>query len=386
MKKKNFLFSSLACLSLGILITLIVFSCQKVTHSSVVPSSDVSSSYNNSKIVNANFSGKVTSESGTPLAGVEVTIGNNKAVTDQNGSYLFSNIQAFEKAQVVIFTKDGFHKGFKTHLVNANKNNYVVIRMLAKDNAQTFDAKNGATIDVYNKASIVFMPNSIMNEATKQVYNGQVKVFAKVHSTDNPNISQTMPGALRGINTGGEEVGLFTFGMLTVELEDMNGNKLQIATGKTAEIHMKILANKSSATPPNTIPLWHLNESNGLWVEEGSAKNTEGEFVGNVSHFSNWNYDVPWCPVMLDVEFLDQATGQPIAMTNVDVTATSYPVPNLVNGDTDPMGIVRQNVPGGNTSLDIDLINPYTGLPFTYTVKGPIPCGSVLNLGTILVP
>ena len=44
---------------------------------------------------------------------------------------------------------------------------------------------------------------------------------------------------------------------------------------------------------PATIPLWHFDEDLGSWVEEGQATLVNGEYVGQVSHFSFWNYDVP---------------------------------------------------------------------------------------------
>ena len=51
-----------------------------------------------------------------------------------------------------------------------------------------------------------------------------------------------MPGDLRGTDTSGRTVGLQTFGMVAVELEGSAGQRLKLASGKTATISLPIPA------------------------------------------------------------------------------------------------------------------------------------------------
>ena len=46
-------------------------------------------------------------------------------------------------------------------------------------------------------------------------------------------------------------------------------------------------------TAPETIPLWHYDKTTGLWKEEGTATKNGDKYVGTVTHFSDWNCDVP---------------------------------------------------------------------------------------------
>nr|HMT29505.1 hypothetical protein [Bacteroidia bacterium] len=62
------------------------------------------------------------------------------------------------------------------------------------------------------------------------------------------------------------------------------------ASGKTAELKFPIDPSQSPSAQ-STIPLWYMNETTGIWKEEGEAVKTGNFFVGNVSHFSTWNCD-----------------------------------------------------------------------------------------------
>jgi len=72
----------------------------------------------------------------------------------------------------------------------------------------------------------------------------------------------------------------------------MQVNYYKIASDKKATITMP-LSGLLSAAPPTSIPLWYFNESNGLWKQDGTATKTGNTYVGEVSHFSWWNCDLP---------------------------------------------------------------------------------------------
>ena len=69
-----------------------------------------------------------------------------------------------------------------------------------------------------------------------------------------------------------------------------SGEKLQLKTGKTAEIAAQIPA-KILGEAPSEIAMWYFDNGLGLWKEEGKAKKENGKYIANVSHFSCWNYD-----------------------------------------------------------------------------------------------
>ena len=109
-------------------------------------------------------------------------------------------------------------------------------------------------------------------------------VQARVTPLDPARAPQTMPGEYRA--TGG--VRIESFGAIKVDLQDAQGQRLNLKAGAKAVIRIP-LSTRSADTPP-TIPLFYFDEQQALWVKEGSAtlKKVNGEWVyeGEVSHFT----------------------------------------------------------------------------------------------------
>ena len=85
-----------------------------------------------------------------------------------------------------------------------------------------------------------------------------------------------MPGNGRARDASGNLVDLISAGMMTVDFFDAAGNKLQVATGKTATIQMDLPQGTASIggtamVVGAAIPLWHFDEAQGLWIEEGTG-------------------------------------------------------------------------------------------------------------------
>lgn len=111
-----------------------------------------------------------------------------------------------------------------------------------------------------------------------------------------------MPGNGRARDATGALVDLISAGMMSVEFVDATGQPLQLAPGKTAHIQMLLPffeLNGVSLVPGTVIPMWHFDEAQGLWIEEGQGTvQATGAFgsglvvEAEVSHFSTWNWDM----------------------------------------------------------------------------------------------
>ena len=110
-------------------------------------------------------------------------------------------------------------------------------------------------------------------------------------------------------NKDGKRVLLSSYGMMAVELESSAGEKLQIKSGSTATLSLQFLLQLESSAPA-TIPLWYVDESTGLWKEEGTATKQGNNYIGTVKHFTYWNCDIQVQTVMLTGTF-KTANGQP---------------------------------------------------------------------------
>src|SRR4029078_1969327 len=141
-----------------------------------------------------------------------------------------------------------------------------------------------------------------------------------------------------------------SFGMLAVELEGNSGEQLQIATGKTAKLRFTIPSSLRS-TAPATISLWSVDETTGLWKQEGSATKGTDYYEGDVSHFSFWNCDVSGQTVYLEMTIT--TSNEPLSHVLVKLTrpngASSY-------GYTDSSGHVGGLVPK-NETLTLEVMN-----------------------------
>ena len=101
---------------------------------------------------------------------------------------------------------------------------------------------------------------------------------------------------------------MITYGMVSVDLESEGGEKLQLLPGKEAVLNMSITESLVASAPPS-IPMWHFDEIIGAWIEEGVGTKQGSIYIGKVSHFSTWNFDVPANFVELSMQVIQPKIG-----------------------------------------------------------------------------
>lgn len=186
-----------------------------------------------------------------------------------------------------------------------------------------------------------------------------------------------MPGNLQGISTEGEEVVMVTYGMVVAELQDLNGNPLNILKGKTATIGIPVPTSQL-ANAPAEIPLWSYYEDYGVWAEEGKATLQNGFYVGEVSHFSFWNYDYPYPVVDFTATFVDE-NGYPL----VDYWVTLAPSNGWAgSGYTDSNGTTSGKVPK-DEAFTLNVLDQCGNVIYSAPVG---PFTDDVDLGQIVVP
>lgn len=263
--------------------------------------------------VKASFAGKILDETGKPVAGAVVQVGPVQANSDDNGVFIIKDVEVNSSRAIVTLSKTGYWTAHRTLFVRKNSQNTLLFTLLEKKLAGSFVASSGGTINVPGGTSINFNANSISKNG--QPYSGNVNVVAHWIDPFAGNLYEALPGDLRGIRNSGQEEQLFTYGMLGVELSDDSGQLLEVSAGKTVEISAEI-DNSLLASAPASIPLWHFDETEGLWVEEGSAQKTGNRYVGQVSHFSWWNYDASAPAVKISGRIVDP-NGNPLSNVHV---------------------------------------------------------------------
>lgn len=243
--------------------------------------------------VDVTFAGRVVDENNEPVLGALIKAGDESAVTDQNGVFRLASTRLPEDHAVLSVEKAGYFAFSRAYQVKDKSIQSLSIRLLPHVEAGSVSSGSGGTIQVSGGATLIFPANAFAL-ANGSAFNGNVRVMARfLDPTDRSTLSLSMPGNLSAINAAGELRQLSTFGMIGVELYSANGQKLQVAAGQLVEVRIPIDPS-IVATAPDEIPLWHYNEADGYWLEDGLAKKVGNEYVGSVSHFSWWNYDATY--------------------------------------------------------------------------------------------
>ena len=261
----------------------------------------------------ANFIGKIVDENSQPIEGVLINVGNTTDLTDQNGVFSINDASVLERFAYVKAKKEGYIDGSRT-LTPKEGVNLVQIMLLNMEPTQVINTGEESTISLPNGTQIVFDGN--FTSTIGVPYSGEVSVVVKHLSTEDENINIQMPGTLIGQTTNGNLRVLETYGMLAVELIGSSNQELQIANGSTAQITFPLAANAVNA--PQIIPLWHFDEVNGYWKEEGQATLQNNTYVANVTHFSFWNWDFDIPSVYLCINLVDTA-GNPLSYLPINL-------------------------------------------------------------------
>ncbi len=329
--------------------------------------------------VNAGIKGIVVDENNVPVTGATVSSGGQTMTTDRYGIFSFKNISLSKNNGYVKVTKTGYFTGSRSFVTVADRIHTVRIMLLKKTNTGGFTGSAGGTINLAGGAKLV-MPADAVTDASGNAYTGTVNVAMTWLDPTNADFPYIMPGDLRGITTAGEERGLESFGMLGVELTGSSGQSLKVAAGKTAELAFPIPA-AIAATAPATIDLWHFDESNGRWKQEGQATKNGSYYITQVSHFSFWNCDAPFPLVDICMTITDPVHGGPL--NNVQVRI-KRPNGSFGYGRTDSLGNLCGKVPR-NEALVLEILDRCGNVAASQNI-GPFSSSTTLGTITVNIP
>lgn len=326
------------------------------------------------KAVTSSLTGIVVDENGAPIENATIEVGTTNKTTDENGVFIIKEITMNELGTLVKVNKSGYFLGAQMIKPKAGKAANVRVILLTKDIVGTVASANGGTLIANGDSKITLPANGIIN-AAGDLYTGDVQVAAKWIDPTSKDLSAMMPGDLRAINTGQEEVQLATFGMLAVELESPSGEALNIAEGSMANLEFPVPA-QLQPNAPTAIPLWYFDETTGYWIEEGVATFDGEKYVGEVSHFSFWNCDAPFPVVSMEGSLVD-IDGNPIADAYINIKITSSGFSAM--GITDATGAFSGKIAEGEVmTLTVKVSGQCNG-PLHTEVIGPFDSDVILN-------
>ncbi|MFT5384586.1 MAG: hypothetical protein ACI8VT_003662 [Saprospiraceae bacterium] len=290
--------------------------------------------------VTATLFGTVTDEAGIPIAGAFVKLDGINETADANGRFVFKNLIMNAAGTFVEASRSGYFSGSHRFFPEEGSVNYATISLLAKSNTGNFVSSDGGVITSSEGIQVDFPANSVVN-ANGDAYDGTVEVSARWIDPTADNLQALMPGNLQGISSSLEEVALASFGMIAIELESPGGASLNLGNDLKATLSIPIPAGLL-ANAPAEIPLWYFDNDYGLWVQEGMATLQGNMYVGEVAHFSFWNYDAPAPYIELSGTIVSDS-GSPIPNAIVRLTIVSSG--SSACGWTDNDGVFSGKVP-----------------------------------------
>ncbi|WP_044404199.1 hypothetical protein [Lacinutrix sp. Hel_I_90] len=362
-------------LSLLLVLSALFMSCEPNNNSDpFIPGENNEIGLDLGSSIQRDFMGRIVDEANLPIENAVVTIGTKVASTDANGMFIINNADVKQKQAFIIAKKPGFLKGMRS-VVPTQGTNQIEIMLVTENLAGTVASGNSSNVTLTNGTKVSFDGN--FKDENGNAYSGNVAVYIYHLDPANPNVEALMPGNLQAENANGEARVLETYGMINVELKGDAGQQLNIADGSVAEIELP-LDPAQTGVAPSIIPLWHFDEVNGYWVEDGEAILVGGKYVGEVSHFSWWNCDAQFPTVTLCLNLVDNATS-PVSNVKVELwrSGATYPRVGRSNGNGEICGLIP-----ANETLTLNAFNQCGDIEYTTTI-GPFSINT--NLGNIVL-
>ncbi len=294
--------------------------------------------------------GTVTDRNGIPLSGVNITAGSSTATSNNTGYFAFNDFPCGDRC-FVHCAKSGYFDGSRGVITQAGDVTLANVVMIESTTNFSVDAGTNQGLLLPGGAGVLLSPNTIA-ASDGSVYSGNVNVSIVHLDPTASDFAETTPGGdLIGLDLNGETNQLLSYGMIMVEMTDGSGNELNLLPGASANIILPVPASMLGNAPSN-IPLWHFNESTGIWIEEGQATLNDNVYYGTVSHFSTWNCDYPGERSTIYGRVLD-CNNNPVEGLSVQIGQGA--------ATTNANGYYQRFVPA-NTSFSVQVDQPALGL------------------------
>lgn len=249
---------------------------------------------------NIDLSFMVQTHGGARLSDVTVTLGEDtSAQSDASGQVQFS--PESQESYRVRAEAEGYIP--QTLNVDGEDDSVMSIRLMpVKQTLSLADIEAARTLSTVDLGARITFPANAFVTPDGELATGEATVQITPWDITSDELN-AMPGNGQALDIGGDSAELISAGMITVDVHNAEGEYLQLAPSATAEIQMDLpqaSINNQALTIGSTIPMWHFDEDQGLWVEDdttmgtvvASATSPVGLAVhAEVSHFSTWNWD-----------------------------------------------------------------------------------------------
>lgn len=242
---------------------------------------------------------KVADQQGIAISNAQVQINNTVVVTDDFGSAVFDGVPQTQ-VMVVNASKAGFiEQAYRYEFSSAEAEIELVVTLQEQADEVVFNSNEAVVINADSLNASISIPEAAFVDVNGNAVSGDVTLI--MTPIDIRRTGSAFLGGGSALSAQGEEVSLIPLGMIDFVFTQ-NGQPVQLAAGKQAEIRMAVVDNVGADgrifSAGDSIPMWWFDTSSGLWIEEGmgyvveSASSSTGlDLVATVSHFTTWNWD-----------------------------------------------------------------------------------------------
>ena len=236
--------------------------------------------------VRTTITGRVIDESGKSVQGALVSGHGASTTTNSYGVFVLQNVTVPSTRAVVTVTKSGYFTGARAAYPSDGKITTMMLTLQQAKQTRTVSAASGGKVTVGGAS--IDLPADGYVDAQGNRYSGTVSVAARYLDPLSANFYDSFSGDMAALRADGSTTELVSYGVLRVILTGSQGQSLNLAKGSVAT-----LTYPAAGATDGEIPLWHFDLKQGIWVEEGKAKLSGGVYTGTVTHFTDWNMDVP---------------------------------------------------------------------------------------------
>ncbi len=226
------------------------------------------------------------------IEGVDVSVvgADKRRVTGEDGEATFENLPtgepiAFEASKPGYATQVA-----RVLLPDGGRDAPVTVRMRHSGETLEVEAiEEGAEVEALQGARLEIPPDSLVGPNGHPV-TGTITVEMTTFDVSESPAIEAFPGSFVGLRPDGASIPITSFGAMEVNLRQ-DGQPLQVRPGASVEMRMPTFARGASLG--GEVPLWSLDESTGLWVEEGTQTVTESTHAptgralrAEVTHFT----------------------------------------------------------------------------------------------------
>ncbi|HKP58537.1 MAG TPA: MopE-related protein [Polyangiales bacterium] len=241
---------------------------------------------------------RIVNGDGEPIEGATLRVGTRALKTDVEGRGGFTKLPADALSSIRI-SADGYVPVVRQlSIANAGLRERS-IELVEQAKAQKFDAASRTTLQAGN-VGLMLPARAFVGSDRKRI---QGEIAARITSfAPSALADRAWPGDRQARNASGEPTLVERWlGGVHAEFADAQGTKLQLGPGSTAMLSID-LPTDAPVAKGDSIALWALDETAGLWLQEsscsvaveGSGAGARKVCAGVVSHFSTWAAGIEW--------------------------------------------------------------------------------------------